>query len=75
MRFAKFLKEDAGQLAVPGMATKHPHVWGSNDPSTVAGKPCPPDKVWNEAKQKCETALGTREIRMTGPGMTDKKGR
>ena len=69
MRFEKFLKEDASQLAIPGMAMRTPSTWSSgNDPSTVAGKKCPPDKVWNEATQKCEKALASKEVRPTAAG-------
>lgn len=76
MRFEKFLKEDAAQLAIPGMATRSPSTWGSgNDPTTVIGKKCPPDKVWNEATQKCEKALATKEIRMTGGGRPSSRDR
>lgn len=64
MRFEKFLKENASQLAIPGMATRQPSTWGSgNDPQSVGGKKCTPDKIWNEATQKCESALGSKEIR------------
>lgn len=62
MRFKRYLEEDASQLAIPGMSTKRPHVFGSNNPDVTLGKECPPDKVWNEVTQKCETALGTQGI-------------
>ena len=65
MRFEKFLKEDAAQLAIPGMASRTPHVYGDANPDTVSKK-CPPDKIWNEAKQRCEKALATKEVRITG---------
>jgi len=69
VRFEKFLKEDATQLAGLGGASKTPSTWGSgNDPTTVAGKKCPPDKIWNEATQKCEKALATKEVRMSPVG-------
>lgn len=68
MRFAKFLKENASQLAIPGMATRTPSTWSSGlDPQSVGGKKCSPDKIWNEATQKCETALGSKEVRMQAP--------
>jgi hypothetical protein len=59
MRFEKYLKENADQLAIPGMATRTPHVWGSGNPDSFAGKKCPEDMVWNEAKGKC--IKGTNE--------------
>jgi len=66
MRFEKFLKEDAAQLAIPGMATRSQHVWGSNNPDTFAGKNCPDGYVWNEAKGKCEKGLPSDEVRFYG---------
>lgn len=53
MRFEKFLKEDAAQLAITGMASKRPHVFGDNNPDSVSGKQCPPDEIWDEKQQKC----------------------
>lgn len=73
MRFKKYLEENAAQLAIPGMATKVPYSWGSNNPDVIPGKKCPPDKVWNEAKQKCEDALGTQEIRFQGARPTSSR--
>jgi len=67
VRFKKFLKENASQLAIPGMATRTPATWSSGlDPQSVGGKKCSPDKIWNEATQKCEKALATKEVRVTG---------
>ena len=65
MRFEKYLKENADQLAIPGMATRTPHVWGSNNPDTVYKK-CPEDQVWNEAKGRCEKGLPSQEVRFYG---------
>ena len=65
MRFEKYLKENADQLAIPGMATRTPHVWGSNNPDTVYKK-CPEDQVWNEAKGRCEKGLPSQEVRFQG---------
>ena len=60
MRFEKFLKEDASQLAIPGMSTKRPHVFGDNNPDSVLGQQCPPDKVWCDKEQKCISAKGSK---------------